>query len=140
MNICLSSSKTTVVHTCAAKHKEHLSNLEARLGHCVGDETLKLCSAHRLIFCPQCVTTLEDIQLHLEVDSELFMSAVNGLLSTSNLLFWASKSANRCVKSSMPTTLQLEKMAACSCIIWQCGKYGSSHPVASTSPTGTIWF
>ena len=51
----------------AAKHRERLSSLGAQMGHCVGDETWKLCSAHRLIFCLKCVTTLELSQFHLEV-------------------------------------------------------------------------
>lgn len=52
---------------CAAKHRVCFSSLGAQLGDCVGDKTWKLCSTHRLIFCPQCVTILELSQLHLEV-------------------------------------------------------------------------
>ena len=52
---------------CATKHREHLSNLSTQLGHCVRDETWKLCSTNRVILRLECVATLEFDQLHLEV-------------------------------------------------------------------------
>ena len=59
--------KQLFTQVCAAKHRQRASNLGAQLWHCVGDETSKLSSAHGLIFCLQCVITLELNQLHLEI-------------------------------------------------------------------------
>ena len=54
-------------HRYVLPNRDHLSNLSTQLGHCVRDETWKLCSTNRVILRLECVATLEFDQLHLEV-------------------------------------------------------------------------
>ena len=56
--VYLHQREQMLTQVCAAKHSERLS---------CWDEAWKLCSAHRLIFCLKCVTTLELNQLQLAV-------------------------------------------------------------------------
>ena len=70
------------------------------MGHCDGDETWKLCSATESCFdLSVSQHSMEFNQLHLEVVGALSTLTANGLLSSLNQHFWASKSANCRVNS-----------------------------------------
>lgn len=65
---CSSSLQRKAAHTgMCFQHAEHLSGMKAELRHGFREEAWKLCSAHRVILCLECVITLEVNQLHLDV-------------------------------------------------------------------------
>jgi len=109
-------------------HTERCEQPGRQLGHCVGDKRGNSAAPTDSYFAFSVSLHWSSISSIWRFDGAFSTSAANGLPSSSKRLFWASKSANRRVKSapSMPSfsaNCAVGKAATCSFIVWQCGKW-----------------